>query len=71
MRRVGYGGRLIGEVISETYETELETLAAWMLDEGTRRVILDAKADQMGLAWHQEPTGKIWRNLILGQTGLS
>jgi hypothetical protein len=30
MMRVGCGGRLIGEVISETYETELETLAAWM-----------------------------------------
>jgi hypothetical protein len=36
-----------------------------------RRVILDAKADQMGLAWDQEPTGKIWWTLILGQTGLS
>ena len=71
MRRVGYGGRLIGEVISETYETELETLAAWMLDEGTRRVTLDTIADQMGLAWDQESTEKIWWTLILGQTGLS
>ena len=33
INRVGYDGRLIGEAISETYETELETLAAWMQDE--------------------------------------
>ncbi|HBY13239.1 MAG TPA: hypothetical protein DEG78_08725, partial [Rhodobacteraceae bacterium] len=39
--RVGYSGQLVGEVISETYETELETLAAWMTDEGARRIILD------------------------------
>ena len=30
VRRVGYEGQLVGETISETYETELETLAAWI-----------------------------------------
>ena len=30
VRRIGYTGRLVGENISETYETELETLAAWI-----------------------------------------
>ena len=28
--RVGYPGQLVGENISETFETELETLSAWM-----------------------------------------
>ena len=36
LRRVGYNGALIGETISETYETELETLAAWMQQQETR-----------------------------------
>ncbi|MAU53412.1 MAG: hypothetical protein CMN17_13840 [Roseovarius sp.] len=66
VRRVGYTGRLIGEAISETYETELETLAAWMEEESTRSVILSPEARNMGFAWHQDPSGKIWWTLTLG-----
>lgn len=65
LRRVGYAGRLVGEAISETYETELETLAAWMEDQGTREVILNPAATRMGLAWDQEPAGKIWWTMVL------
>jgi len=68
-RRVGYGGQLVGENISETYETELETLAAWMEDENTRRVILAPEADEMGFAWLQEDGGKIWWTLVTGRSG--
>lgn len=64
VRRVGYTGQLVGENISETFETELETLAAWMQDPNTRRVILDPAANQMGFAWLQEANGKIWWTLI-------
>lgn len=64
--RVGYAGQLLGENISETYETELETLSAWMADPATRGVILDGGARQMGFSWFQEPSGKIWWTLILG-----
>lgn len=66
VRRVGYTGRLIGEAISETYESELETLAAWMEEESTRSVILSPEARNMGFAWHQDPSGKIWWTLTLG-----
>ena len=65
--RAGYSGAFIGEAISETYETELETLAAWMEEEGTRRVILNTDATEMGFAWFQEPNGKIWWTLVLGE----
>ena len=51
---MGYVGTFLGEAISETYETETETLAAWMQEPGPRSVILDPKATQMGFAWHQE-----------------
>lgn len=66
VRRVGYRGQFRGETISETYETEIVTLAAWMDQPDTRRVILDPEATEMGFAWHQEPNGKIWWTLILG-----
>lgn len=66
VRRVGYRGEFIGETISETYETELETLAAWMQDDVTRRVILARDARRMGFAWHQDRSGKIWWTMTLG-----
>lgn len=66
VQRVGFSGNLVGENISETYESELETLAAWMDQPDTRRIILSAEADSMGFAWYQEKTGKIWWTMILG-----
>ncbi|WP_102106594.1 CAP domain-containing protein [Oceaniglobus roseus] len=66
VRRVGYTGRLLGENISETFETELETLAAWAADKKTRAVMVDPEARQMGFAWFQEPSGKIWWTLVTG-----
>lgn len=66
VRRAGYGGAMLGEVISETYETELETLAAWMEEAGTRDVLMDQRASQLGFSWYQESNGKIWWTLIMG-----
>ncbi|MBU2981084.1 CAP domain-containing protein [Lentibacter algarum] len=66
VRRVGYPGVLLGENISETYETELETLGAWMEQQSTRDVILDSRAQNLGFAWFQESSGKIWWTLIIG-----
>ena len=64
--RVGYTGQLLGENISETFETELQTLSAWMEMPDTRNVILDPRAADLGFAWFQERSGKIWWTLILG-----
>lgn len=64
--RVGYNGTLVGEAISETYETELETLGAWMDEPGTRDVIMSPAAGEMGFAWFQESNGKIWWTLVMG-----
>lgn len=62
----GYPGPFVGENISETYETETETLAAWMADPDTRAVILDSRARAMGFDWYQERNGKIWWTMVLG-----
>lgn len=66
VRRAGYSGTLLGENISETYETELQTLAAWMDEPGPRSVILDPKATNMGFSWHQESSGKLWWTMVMG-----
>lgn len=65
-QRSGYTGRLLGELISETYETELETLSTWMAAPDTRDVILDPAARTIGFAWFQEESGKIWWTLMTG-----
>lgn len=65
LRRVGYEGQLTGETISETYETELETLAAWMQEPNTRGVLLNPSSNEMGFSWFQESNGKIWWTLVL------
>lgn len=66
VQRVGYTGNLIGENISESYENESETLAAWMQDPTTRNVILNPNARKMGFSWFQEPNGKIWWTMVAG-----
>jgi uncharacterized protein YkwD len=70
VRRVGYTGTLVGELISETYQTEIETLADWMRQDDTRAVVLDPAASEMGFAWFQEPSGKIWWTMITGSRGV-
>ncbi len=66
VQRTGYAGRMLGENISETYETEVETLSAWMELPDTRAVILDPAARDVGFSWYQEPGGKIWWTLVTG-----
>jgi uncharacterized protein YkwD len=66
VQRSGYTGRLVGELISETYETELETLSTWMANPDTRAIIMDPSARVMGFAWFQEESGKIWWTMVTG-----
>lgn len=66
VQRAGYAGTLLGENISETFETEMQTLAAWMEEKGTREVLMDPRATKMGFAWHQERSGKLWWTLLMG-----
>lgn len=65
-RRVGYPGRLLGENISESFESEFQTLGAWMAQADTRAVILDPNARYMGFAWFQEESSKLWWTLNMG-----
>lgn len=69
VRRVGYAGHFLGETLSETYETEIETLTAWLDREDTRAILLDARARQIGFAWYQDSNGKLWWVLTTGAPG--
>lgn len=64
--RAGFAGRMLGENISETYESDVETLAAWLEMPDTKAVILNPEARFMGVSWHQEASGKIWWTQIFG-----
>lgn len=66
VQRVGFQGRFLGELISETFETELQTINAWMKDPNTRSILMDPAALSMGFAWYQEANGKIWWTLMTG-----
>lgn len=65
-RAAGYGGTVFGETLSETYLSDLATLAAWLQRADTRDVILDACGQDMGFGYHQDATGKIWWTLLIG-----
>ena len=66
VQRAGYRGGIAGEAISETYENDVQTLQAWMLEPGTKSVILDRAASHMGIAYFQQPDGKLWWTLVTG-----
>jgi uncharacterized protein YkwD len=68
VERVGYEGRFLGENISETYESELQTLEAWLAQEDTRTIIMSSEAQEIGFAWFQEASGKIWWTLVTGRS---
>ncbi|WP_045393399.1 CAP domain-containing protein [Falsirhodobacter sp. alg1] len=69
VNRAGYTGTLLGEDISETYQTEIQTLADWMGQVGTRDVLTNPQATDLGFAWFQEPAGKIWWTILVGSGG--
>ena len=68
-QRAGYRGMLLGELISETFETELQTLSNWMGQPDTRAVLMDPSATDLGFGWFQESNGKIWWAAMVGQAG--
>ena len=62
---------MLGENISETFESELETLAAWMVNPPTRGIILAPEIGEIGFGWYQEANGKIWWTLVTGIPNLN
>ncbi len=64
--RAGFGGALVAELYAQTFETELDTLAAWVDDGAWGPEILAADATDMGFAWQQDPSGLLWWVIVMG-----
>lgn len=64
--RTGYAGTMLGENISETYEDDRETLAAWLSEPANKDIIMNPDARYMGISWFQEANGKIWWTQVFG-----
>lgn len=64
-RRAGFAGQVIGELISETYETEVQAISTWMENPGTRSILLDPRARRIGLGAFQQPSNKLWWTLTV------
>lgn len=67
--RAGYGGRVLGENISESFDGDIETLQNWLGQPDSAELILDPRASILGFGWFQEPTGKIWWVQMIGAPG--
>ncbi len=66
-QRAGYTGAFVGEAVSETFESEVETVNGWMLEPESRAVILDRRANEIGIGWHQDANGKLWWVVVMGE----
>lgn len=66
-QRAGYFGAFVGETVSETFESEVETVNGWMLEPESRAVVLDPRASELGVGWHQDPNGKLWWVAVMGE----
>jgi uncharacterized protein YkwD len=66
-QRAGYMGAFVGEAVSETFESDVETVNGWMLEPESRAVILDPRASEIGVGWHQDPNGKLWWVIVMGE----
>jgi len=68
-KRAGYGGQILGENISESFDGDIETLQNWLSQGDASSIILDPRATSVGFGWFQEPTGKIWWVQVIGTVG--
>ena len=64
---VGFGGIVIGENVSETFEGEFLVLQVWLENAFPRSVLFDVDATHLGFGWFQEENGKIWWVQVLGK----
>ena len=67
--RAGYAGRVLGENISESFDGPVQALQSWLNDPITRSVMAAPSADNIGIAFFQEPNGKLWWVQVVGQSG--
>ncbi|MCV6597222.1 MAG: CAP domain-containing protein [Mangrovicoccus sp.] len=69
VRAAGYSGNLLTELYSQSFESEQQTLAAWVQDGAWGAELFDPVAQEMGVGWQQDSNGLIWWAITLGDGG--
>lgn len=65
-RKVGYAGRILGEVLAETYDAPSETIDVWLDHAPTHNVLMNPDARDLGLAMAFGRDGRRWWTLVTG-----
>lgn len=65
--RAGYPGQVLGELVSETYESEVRTIATWMGRPEQKAILLAPEATHIGLGAFQDPNAKLWWTLMVAR----
>lgn len=66
-RNAGFQGELIGEVVSETWESETQTIEQWLRAPEQKAILLDPNARRIGVGVHQEESMKLWWTVNVAQ----
>lgn len=66
-KRAGYAAGIVGEVVSDTYETEVQTLATWMGRPEQAAILTSPAARAVGIGVQQDPDGRNWWTLVVGR----
>ena len=64
--RAGFGGRVLGENIAETFDGDLATLQDWLDVPESQAIMLDPAATSLGLGWFRQENGKLWWVQLVG-----
>jgi uncharacterized protein YkwD len=65
-RQAGYGGRVLGESLAETYHGAAETMAFWLQHPSTRDVLMDPGGRDFGLAVVKGRDARLWWDVVTG-----
>ena len=65
--RAGFRGSLVGEVVSQTYESEVKAVKAWMNSPPQRAILLSPEAGRIGIGVYQEEDMKLWWTITVAR----
>ncbi|WP_158617212.1 CAP domain-containing protein [Falsigemmobacter faecalis] len=65
--QAGFQGGFLGEMVSETYQSEVQAIATWAAKPELRAILLDPRATRLGIGAFQDPDMKLWWTLNVGQ----
>lgn len=65
-KQLGYAGRVLAEILTETYEDPAETIAYLLAGAATREILFDRAAGEFGLGVFRGNDRRMWWDLVIG-----